>query len=145
MKEPKANPCANSEGNSHLFEGVIAKRPPQIVAGKGVRISVTKDGKLYEDMLDAATGAAVGSLGWGDEEVYDIVNSAIREHTYSFPTAMGNSKSEELAQFYIENSPEGVFESALWTTSGSESNESAMRIIRQYQLESCLLYTSRCV
>lgn len=42
-------------------------------------------------------------------------------------------KLKKLARFYIDNSPKGVFYSALWTCSGSESNENTMKIIRQYQ------------
>lgn len=120
---------------SLLFEAVIAKKTPQIVGGKGIYVDIISEGVKHEKILDACTGAAVGALGWGDEEVYDMVNKSIREHTYSFPFFVGNPHAERLADFYISNSPPGVFSSAMWCGSGSESNENALRIIRQYQLE----------
>lgn len=120
---------------SYVFQGTITDKPPHIVSGKGNRLVVEKNGKVYDDVFDGVTGAAVGALGWGDEDVYEIINKAAREHTYTYPSLIGNPQSEALAKFYIDNSPEGVFESALWCCSGSESNENAMKIIRQYQIE----------
>ncbi|SCU89984.1 LADA_0F01024g1_1 [Lachancea dasiensis] len=120
---------------SYVFQGTINKKPPHIVSGKGMRMTVEKDGKIYDDILDAVTGAAVGALGWGDEEVLPIIEKAAKNHTYTFPSIIGNKPSEDLAKFYIDNSPPGVFAAALWCCSGSESNENAMKIIRQYQME----------
>ncbi|KAG0673658.1 hypothetical protein C6P41_004717 [Kluyveromyces marxianus] len=120
---------------SYLFQATVDKTGSQVVGGKGVRVDIERDGVVHKNILDAITGAAVGALGWGDEEVYDIINKAARESTYSYPCLISNKSAEELSKFYIEHSPKGVFESALWTTSGSESNENALRIIRQYYLE----------
>ncbi|CAH00038.1 uncharacterized protein KLLA0_E22089g [Kluyveromyces lactis] len=124
-----------NENNSYVFQGYITKKLPHVKRGEGCRIVVEKDGKLHEDVFDGITGAAVGALGWGDEDIHGIMTEAAKNHTYTFPSLIGNSQSEELAKFYIENSPKGAFESALWCCSGSEANENAMKIIRQYQLE----------
>lgn len=120
---------------SYVFQATIDKKPPHVVSGEGCRMVVEKDGKVYDDVFDAVTGAAVGALGWGDKDVEDYVVKAVRDHTYTYPSLIGNPQSEALAKFYIENSPKGVFSSALWCCSGSESNENAMKIIRQYQIE----------
>ncbi|AQZ11943.1 hypothetical protein BZL39_C08750 [Zygosaccharomyces parabailii] len=120
---------------SYCFQASVDNVGPQIVGGKGVRIDVEKDGKIYQNILDGITGAAVGALGWKDEEIFEVVNKAVRESTYSYAPLISNKASEELAKFYIDNSPKGVFSAALWLTSGSESNENALRIIRQYYLE----------
>ncbi|SCU95826.1 LAME_0F13652g1_1 [Lachancea meyersii CBS 8951] len=120
---------------SYTFQATIDQIGPQVVAGHGVYISVEKDGQVYDGILDGITGAAVGALGWGDEEAFEIIVKAARNSTYSFPSLVSNKSSEELAKFYIENSPKGAFSAALWCGSGSESNENALRIIRQYWLE----------
>ncbi|KAM3161542.1 hypothetical protein ACU8KH_03642 [Lachancea thermotolerans] len=120
---------------SYNFQGTVDQTGPQVVGGKGVRIDVEKEGKVHENVLDAITGAAVGALGWGDDDALDIINKAARTSTYSYPCLISNKPSEALAKYYIDHSPEGAFSAALWCTSGSESNENALRIIRQYWLE----------
>ncbi|CAH02580.1 uncharacterized protein KLLA0_B14729g [Kluyveromyces lactis] len=120
---------------SYVFQAAIDKTGTQVVGGKGVRIDIERDGKVYKNILDAITGAAVGAIGWADEEALEIINKAALESTYSYPCLISNKNAEKLAKFYIDNSPEGAFASALWCTSGSESNENALRIVRQYYLE----------
>ncbi|SCW03860.1 LAFE_0H00628g1_1 [Lachancea fermentati] len=127
--------AAASDSKSYIFQGIIDKPGAQVVGGKGVLIDIERDGKVYPNMIDAIGGAAVASLGWDDEEVQDIIAKAATETTYSYPTLIANKEAERLAQFYIENSPKGAFSAALWCTSGSESNENALRIVRQYYLE----------
>ncbi|GCE98219.1 hypothetical protein ZYGM_003691 [Zygosaccharomyces mellis] len=120
---------------SHVFQSTVTK--PKAIAkdGKGVFMTIEKNGKEHKQVLDAITGAAVGSLGWGDPDVHKIMADAALQHTYSFPGNIVNEAAEELSRFYIDNSPKGAFRSCLWTCSGSESNENALKIVRQYQLE----------
>lgn len=121
---------------SHVFQATVDGRLPEVIGGKGTRFTV-KDpytGEIVE-LLDGMTGAAVGALGWGDEEVIEFITEAAKACTYQYSTVMGNKYSEELAKFYIDNCPEGAFASAVFTTSGSEANETALRTIRQYWLE----------
>lgn len=120
---------------SNVFHTYVAEKKVHARDGKGIYLTIEKNGEVYEGVIDAVTGAAVGALGWADPDVPDIVSEALKKHTYSFPGFICNEQAEKLAQFYIKNSPEGVFSSALWTCSGSESNENALKIIRQYQKE----------
>ncbi|QLQ78066.1 hypothetical protein HG537_0A03130 [Torulaspora globosa] len=120
---------------SHVFQGYVGKQKAYAKEGKGVYMTIEKNGKEYKNVFDAISGAAVASLGWGDPDIGKIMNDALTKHTYSYPGLIANEEAEKLAQFYIENSPPGVFASALWTCSGSESNENALKIIRQYQIE----------
>ncbi|KAH3901561.1 uncharacterized protein SCDLUD_001323 [Saccharomycodes ludwigii] len=124
-----------TDKKSYVFQCKINEKPAQAIAGKGTRITIEKDGKIYSDIIDAVTGAAVGALGWGDEDIVDIITEAAKTSTYSFPSLIGNKQSEELAKFYIDNSPKDAFASALWCCSGSEANESCMKIMYQYWLE----------
>lgn len=121
---------------SHVFAATVSEKALEVVSGKGCKI-VVKDPKTGEmkELLDGMTGAAVGALGWGDEDAVEFINKAAKACVYQFPARIGNQYAEELAKFYIDNSPEGAFASCLWTTSGSESNEAAMKTIRQYWLE----------
>lgn len=129
-------PCSQLMQNSFIFQAKIAEQVPKVINGNGIRITVEnpENGKIT-DVIDGMTGAAVGSLGWGDPEVVEIINRAARNTFYSYPAILGNEYSEELAKFYISNSPPNAFAAALWTLSGSEANENALKIIRQYHVE----------
>ena len=87
--------------SSYVFQSVVAKKPAHVIAGKGCRITVQKDGKVHEDIIDAVTGAAVGALGWGDEDVGKFMAEVLSTTTYTFPAIIGNQHSENLAKFYI--------------------------------------------
>lgn len=121
--------------NSYVFQGSIDKPGLQVIRGEGIRIDVEKNGKVHRGIIDAITGAAVGALGWGDSEAFQVIEEAARTATYSYPPKISNKSSEALAKYYIDRSPKGAFAAALWTTSGSESNENALKIVRQYWLE----------
>ncbi|CAL9730416.1 adenosylmethionine-8-amino-7-oxononanoate aminotransferase [Monosporozyma unispora] len=120
---------------SHIFNAHVSEPKPFAKAGSGITFDVETTTGTHERVIDAITGAAVGSLGWGDKDVPKMFQNALEKHTYSFPANIINEEAEKLSKFYIDNSPEGVFCSALWTCSGSESNENAMKIVRQYQKE----------
>lgn len=129
-------PCTQLMQNSFIFQAKISERVPTVIKGDGIRITVKDPNTGHvSEVIDGMTGAAVGALGWGDPEVVEIINRAARNTFYSYPAVLGNQYSEELAKFYISNSPPGAFAAALWTGSGSESNENAMKIIRQYHKE----------
>ncbi|KAK6457807.1 aminotransferase [Scheffersomyces xylosifermentans] len=119
---------------SYIFQGKIDEQVPNVLKGEGVKITVEHNG-VTQELIDGVTGAAVGALGWGDPDVLDMITEAAKVTSYSYPAYIGNKYSEALAKFYIDHSPEGAFASALWCGSGSESNENALKIIRQYHLE----------
>ncbi|XBW35066.1 hypothetical protein QEN19_000629 [Hanseniaspora menglaensis] len=120
---------------SYVFQSIVDKKPPQVLKGTGCRIVVEKNGKIYNDIIDAVTGAAVGALGWGDKDVAQFMLDVLPTHTYTYPAIIGNQNSENLAKFYIDHSPKGAFESALFCGSGSEANENALKISKQYWTE----------
>ncbi|CCK70471.1 uncharacterized protein KNAG_0E02090 [Huiozyma naganishii CBS 8797] len=120
---------------SHVFNAHVCEAKPLVKNGDGVHFTIETPEATYDDVIDGITGAAVGALGWADPDVPEFFQNAIKKHVYSFPACQVNESAEALAKFYIENSPEGAFSSALFTCSGSESNENAMKIVRQYQKE----------
>lgn len=121
---------------SQIFQSQVAKLVPNVISGDGVRITIEDPytGKVYE-CIDAVTGAAVGALGWHEKDVPGFYKEALDNSTYSFTACVGNKNAEALANFLIENSPKGAFNAALFVGSGSEANDNAMKIIRQYYLE----------
>lgn len=96
---PKAD-----DSQSYVFQSVVSQKPPQVLKGEGIKIVVKKNGKIYEDIIDAVTGAAVGALGWGDKDIAQFMVDVLPTHTYTFPAIIGNENSEKLAKFYIDHS-----------------------------------------
>lgn len=122
--------------SSLLFSSKVSDHQPMVVAGKGNKL-VLEDAITHErrEVFDAMGGAAVVALGHGDEDVVAEMCEAAKECSYSFSAVLTNYWAEELAKFIIETSPKGAFAGALFTCSGSESNENGMKTARQYYLE----------
>lgn len=125
-----------TKNQTHIFQGKVAEKANTVVGGVGARIAIeaADTGERWE-CIDAVTGAAVGALGWADPEVPKYYAEALCNSTYSFTPVVGNNNAEALAQFLIDNSPAGAFDAALFVGSGSEANDNAMKIIRQYYVE----------
>ena len=124
------------QNSSLLFSANVTKHLPMVVGGDGNYLLVEDpDTKEKRRIFDAVGGAAVCALGHHDEDIVQEMAEAAKACTYSFPASLTNYYAEELAKFYIDESPEGAFAAALWTSSGSESNENAMKLVRQYYQE----------
>ncbi|KAH3681406.1 hypothetical protein WICPIJ_007622 [Wickerhamomyces pijperi] len=123
-----------SAQTTYLFQASL--RPvPKIVSGKGVHVTVADKitGEL-KDLIDANSGAAVSSIAHGDEEIKQKMREAVENQFYTFPLIARNEPSEKLAKFIIDES-KGAFATALFTGSGSESVENALKIMYKYHLE----------
>lgn len=122
--------------SSFLFSSKVSDHSPMVVGGKGNVLTV-EDPETHKrrQVFDAMGGAAVSALGYGDEEIIEEIAKAAKECSYSYLGYMTNYWAEELAKFYIEKSPKDAFAAALFTCSGSESNENGMKTVRQYWLE----------
>ena len=101
---------------------------PTIVAGDGVFL-IADDGRR---ILDAAAGAIVGNIGWGRKEVAQAAAAAM-ETGYVvplWPTPHRLALHDELVQHWL---PDG-FNHVFFTSGGSESTDSAIRLARAYQV-----------
>ena len=101
---------------------------PTIVAGDGVFL-IADDGRR---ILDAAGGAIVGNIGWGRTEVAEAA-AAVMPMGYVlplWPTPSRLALVDELVQHWL---PDG-FNQVFFTSGGSESTDSALRLARAYQL-----------
>ena len=109
--------------NSQVFDEM------EIVRAEGAYI-YTRDGKK---ILDGSAGAAVGNIGWGRKEVVDAASASLENLTYALPpfaTPERLALAERLAQNWLPGDMPGIS----FFGSGSEANEAAMRLARQYQL-----------
>ncbi|KAL7949244.1 pyridoxal phosphate-dependent transferase [Trichoderma barbatum] len=95
-------------------------------------------------ILDACGGAAVAVIGHGNAEVIAATAAQMQRTSYIHTGAYTTPAAEELAKFVLEcNSPvdgkRGNFSHGLtrafFVGSGSEANESALKIARQYFFE----------
>lgn len=102
---------------------------PTIVGGEGSFL-VTSDGRR---ILDGAGGAIVANIGHGRAEVADAVAAAMRTVDYVmplWPTPNRLALRDTLVERWL---PPG-FEHVFFTSGGSESTDSALRLARAYQV-----------
>ena len=101
---------------------------PTIVGGEGVYL-IAADGRR---ILDAAAGAIVGNIGWGRTEVAAAA-AAVMPMGYVaplWPTPSRLALREELVEHWLPRGMGHVF----FTSGGSESTDSAIRLARAYQV-----------
>jgi adenosylmethionine-8-amino-7-oxononanoate aminotransferase len=102
---------------------------PTIVGGEGCWLH-TADGRR---ILDGAAGAIVGNIGWGRAEVADATRAAMVHGAYSVPIWPSEQRlllRDRLVERWL---PEG-FTKVFFTSGGSESTDSVLRLARNYQL-----------
>jgi adenosylmethionine-8-amino-7-oxononanoate aminotransferase len=88
-------------------------------------------GKRYLDMSSGMAWAA--SLGQGREDIARVMAEQAARLTYIHNAWASTDRQEEFASRLTALAPEGVAR-AMFTSGGSESNELAMRVGRQYHL-----------
>jgi adenosylmethionine-8-amino-7-oxononanoate aminotransferase len=122
---------------SVLRESAVLRRSfrkdfPSAVRGEGVYIW-DREGKRY---LDFAGSAAVNFIGHGVPEIAAAMAEQAAKlefaHTSQFTTPIAEEYAEELLEFAGENFRGGC---VYFTSGGSESIESALKLARQYQVE----------
>ncbi|MGA7565144.1 MAG: aminotransferase class III-fold pyridoxal phosphate-dependent enzyme [Terriglobales bacterium] len=105
---------------------------PTAVRGEGVYIW-DSDGKRY---LDFSGSAAVNLIGHGVREISDAMVEQARQvefaHTSQFTTPVAEEFAAELLEFAGPNFAGGA---VYFTSGGSESVETALKMARQYQVE----------
>lgn len=115
---------------SHIFHRQAGAVPPAAVRGEGVYI-VAEDGRRY---LDASGGPAVSCLGHSDEAVARAVAEQAGTLAYAHTGFFTTPAAEELAARLTAAAP-GDLDYAYLVSSGSEANEAALKLARQYFIE----------
>lgn len=116
---------------SPVFYRSLGKSFPVIVRGEGCWLYDEQD-KRY---LDACGGAFAANLGHGIAEIGRSVGEQLRRIAYVNGTAFTSSPAEELALELAQLSPPGL-DKSFFLSSGSEAVEAALKLARQYWVES---------
>ena len=125
---------APSEGSrrSAVFRRSFRKVFPAAIRGEGALLW-DAEGKQY---LDFSGSAAVNFIGHGVREISDAMVEQARAlefvHTSQFTTPIAEEYARELLEFAGENFRGGA---VYFTSGGSETIESALKLARQYQVE----------
>jgi adenosylmethionine-8-amino-7-oxononanoate aminotransferase len=85
-------------------------------------------GKKY---LDASGGAAVSCLGHSEPRVIEAIKAQLDLMPYVHSGFFTNEPAENLAAHLIDRAPEGL-QHVYFGSGGSEANETAMKLARQY-------------
>ncbi|ANK80787.1 MAG: hypothetical protein TEF_08230 [Rhizobiales bacterium NRL2] len=115
---------------SHILHRTTDADLPVAVGGDGLYI-VAADGRRY---LDASGGPAVSCLGHSDAAVAEAVADQARRLAYAHTGFFTSQAAEELAARLTAAAP-GDLDYAYLVSGGSEANEAALKLARQYFLE----------
>jgi adenosylmethionine-8-amino-7-oxononanoate aminotransferase len=103
---------------------------PEVDRGEGVWL-YTSDGK---EILDACSGGAmVTCLGHGVGEIVEAAHAQAEQIAYLYNHHFTNEPQERLAKRVIELAPEMA--RVRFVSGGSEANETALRLVRQYHVD----------
>src|SRR5256884_9001532 len=117
--------------DSHVFYRKLGRDFPRIVRGDGCYL-YDENGKRY---LDAVGGAYVANLGHSNPEVAEALAHQARQFGYLSATAFTHGPVEELAAELAATLP-GDLDKLYFLSSGSEAVEAALKLARQYWVES---------
>jgi adenosylmethionine-8-amino-7-oxononanoate aminotransferase len=123
-------PTPASSG-SHVFYRKLTRQYPRIVRGEGCYL-FDAEGRRY---LDGCGGAFVANVGHGVAEIATAVGDQARSLGYVNGTAFTHDPVETLAAEIARLSP-GDLELVYPLGSGSEAVEAALKLARQYWVES---------
>ncbi|MBA3593951.1 MAG: aspartate aminotransferase family protein [Polaromonas sp.] len=115
---------------THVFHRQLQHTPPVAVSGQGVHLT-DAEGKKY---IDASGGAAVSCLGHGHPDVLAAMHAQIDTLAYAHTSFFTTAVAEELADELVKTAPEGMSH-VYFVSGGSEAMEAAMKMARQYFVE----------
>jgi adenosylmethionine-8-amino-7-oxononanoate aminotransferase len=123
---------STTQARSAVLRRSFRKDFPFAVRGGGVTVW-DSEGKKY---LDFSGSAAVNFIGHGVPEIFAAMAAQAENlefvHTSQFTTPVAETYAEELLDFAGENFRGGA---VYFTSGGSESIETALKLARQYQVE----------
>jgi adenosylmethionine-8-amino-7-oxononanoate aminotransferase len=119
--------------DSSLFPRNFKKSFPTAVRGEGSWI-ISSDGQKY---LDAAGQAAVVSIGHGVQSIADAMAAQASQIAFAHTTQFHSASAEKLASRLLALAPPNFANGRVYFTSGgSEATETAIKLARQFHLES---------
>ncbi len=115
---------------SHIIHRSLSFTPPVAVAAQGAYITDIS-GKRY---LDASGGAAVSCLGHAHPDVLAAMHRQIDTLAYAHTGFFTSEAAESLADQLVRTAP-GALNSVYFVSGGSEAVETALKLARQYCVE----------
>ena len=115
---------------SHIFPRHTKASPPLAMRGEGPYI-YDQSGKQY---LDGSGGAAVSCLGHSDPDVTAALKDQADRIAFAHTGFFTSEPAERLADRLIAHAPEGI-DRVYLVSGGSEAVEAALKLARQYFLE----------
>lgn len=115
---------------NHLFHRTTREVLPIAERGDGIHV-IDRNGKRY---LDASSGAAVSCLGYSEPDVLEAIRAQVERIPFVHSGFFTTDAAEELADTLIERAPPGL-ERVYFLSGGSEGIEAALKLARQYFLE----------
>jgi adenosylmethionine-8-amino-7-oxononanoate aminotransferase len=115
---------------SHVVHRSLRQDPPIAVRGEGIYL-YDKDGHA---IIDGSGGAAVACLGHGNARVIEAIKAQLDQLSYAHTALFSCESAERLADIMVGHAPGGLTH-AYFCSSGSEANEAAIKMARQYFLE----------
>lgn len=115
---------------THVFGRHTKIQPPVAVGGEGCYL-IDRSGKRY---LDGSGGAAVSCLGHGDAAVISAIKAQLDRIAFAHTGFFSSEPAEALAELLIARAPEGI-EQVYFVSGGSEATEAAIKLARQYFVE----------
>ncbi len=112
---------------SRIFHRTPGHGYPRAVGGDGPYI-IDSEGRRY---LDASGGAAVSCLGHSHPAVIRAIKDQLDKIPYAHTNFFTTEASEALATHLVERAPDGLGR-VYFVSGGSEANETALKLIRQY-------------
>jgi adenosylmethionine-8-amino-7-oxononanoate aminotransferase len=104
--------------------------PPTAVGGEGIYLHAADGRKI----IDASGGAAVACLGHGNARIAEAIGRQAAMMAYAHTGTFISQPAEDLADIILRDQPGGLTH-AWFCSSGSEGNEAALKLARQYFLE----------
>ena len=116
---------------SNVFPRHCKASPPVAVQGDGIYI-VDHNGKRY---LDGSGGAAVSCLGHSNSRVIEAIKAQLDRLAFAHTGFFSSAPAEALAELLIDQAP-GTLDRVYFVSGGSEAVEAALKLARQYCIES---------
>ena len=115
---------------SHVFPRHSRSSLPVVARGEGVYLYDTQ-GNQY---LDGSGGAAVSCLGHGDPDVTAAIKTQLDKVAFAHTGFLTSQPAEDLADLLATHAPEGI-DRVYLVSGGSEAVEAALKLARQYMIE----------
>ena len=115
---------------THVLHRQLGRSWPIAVSGSGCTLT-DSEGRTY---LDASGGAAVSCLGHAHPDVIAAMHAQIDRLAYAHTSFFTTEVAEALADDLIQHAPSGMSH-AYFVSGGSEAIEAALKMARQYFVE----------